>query len=123
MSNLDVVNSFLKVAAQRDYDAARELVTDDLEYQNMMLPPVIGKDAMVETLEFLLAMCESSEWKVLREVANGDLVMNERVDSFVKDGVSYDLPVAGVFTLRDGKIAVWHDYFDLATITTAMGLV
>ena len=122
MSNLDVVNSFLKVAAQRDYDAARALVTDDLEYQNMMLPPVIGKDAMVETLEFLLAMCESSEWKVLREVANGDLVMNERVDSFVKDGVSYDLPVAGVFQLREGKIAVWHDYFDLATITTAMGL-
>jgi limonene-1,2-epoxide hydrolase len=28
--------------------------------------------------------------------------------------------VAGVFKLRDGKIAEWRDYFDMAMFTKAM---
>jgi limonene-1,2-epoxide hydrolase len=31
------------------------------------------------------------------------------------------LPVAGVFEVRDGKIAAWRDYFDLATFTKQLG--
>lgn len=121
--NTAVVNAFLAAAAKRDYETALPLVTDDVEYQNMMLPAVHGKEAMVETLEMMLTMCSDSEWVVLREVAAGDLVMNERVDRFTLStggGVTSDLPVAGVFTLRDGQISVWHDYFDLQTIMTAM---
>ena len=119
--SLAVVNDFLAAAAKRDYDRALPLVADDIEYQNMMLPAVHGKDAMVETLEALLALCSDSSWDVLREVESGNLVMNERVDRFTINGVTTDLPVAGVFELRDGLISVWHDYFDLQTIMTAMG--
>jgi limonene-1,2-epoxide hydrolase len=118
--SLSVVNEFLRAAAARDYDTALALVSEDVEYQNMMLPAVHGKAAMVQTLEALLALCSHSEWEVLREVAAGPLVMNERVDRFTLDGVTTALPVAGVFELRDGLIAVWHDYFDLATIMAAM---
>jgi limonene-1,2-epoxide hydrolase len=46
--------------------------------------------------------------------------MNERTDRFLKDGTWHDLPVAGVFQLRDGLIASWHDYFDLQTAMTAL---
>ena len=120
MSSLDTVNAFLKAAATRDYDTALTLVTDDIEYQNMMLPATHGKQAMVDTLEAMLALCTDSSWDVLREVENGPLVMNERVDRFTMNGVTTDLPVAGVFELRDGLIAVWHDYFDLQTIMAAM---
>jgi len=31
-----------------------------------------------------------------------------------------DLPCVGVFEMRDGKIAVWRDYFDLGTYQRAM---
>jgi limonene-1,2-epoxide hydrolase len=120
VTDLDVVNAFLKVCAKRDYDAAFELVTDDLEYQNMMLPAVQGKDAMRDTCDMLLSLCEDSEWLVHHEVASGDLVMNERTDRFLKDGTWHDLPVAAVFQLRDGLIASWHDYFDLQTAMTAL---
>jgi limonene-1,2-epoxide hydrolase len=120
VSNLDVVNDFLRVCAKRDYTAAHELVTDDLEYQNMMLPPVHGKQAMSDTCDMLLGLCEDSEWLVHHEVAQGDLVMNERTDRFKKDGAWHDLPVAGVFRLRDGLICSWHDYFDLQTAMTAL---
>lgn len=118
--SLSVVNAFLAAAAARDYPAATALLTEDVTYQNMMLPPVHGKDAVVETVESLLALCESSEWVVLHELAAGDVVMNERIDRFTIGGVTTDLPVAGVFVLRDGLVAEWRDYFDLQTIMTAM---
>ena len=34
------------------------------------------------------------------------------------NGKTIALPVAGVFELRDGKIAAWRDYFDLQTFMT-----
>jgi limonene-1,2-epoxide hydrolase len=119
-SPLEVVHAFMAAAAVRDYDAAMELLTDDVEYQNMMLPAVHGKAAVRETLEALLALCTGSEWVTHRELASGDLVMNERTDRFEMGGKWVDLPVAGVFELRDGRIALWRDYFDLPTIMNEM---
>jgi limonene-1,2-epoxide hydrolase len=120
MTPLEVVHAFMAAAAVRDYDAAMELLTDDVEYQNMMLPAVHGKAAVRETLEALLALCTGSEWVTHRELASGDLVMNERTDRFELGGKWVDLPVAGVFELRDGRIALWRDYFDLPTIMNEM---
>ena len=119
-SGLDTVNAFMKAAADRDYDAAVGYLTDDIEYQNMPLPPVNGKDAVRATLDMLLANAEGSEWVVHREVETGNVVMNERTDRFLIGGTWMELPVAGVFELRDGKIALWRDYFDLETIMKQM---
>ena len=120
MSALETVNTFLAAAAKRDYDTALPLLTEDIVYQNMPIPAVTGRDAVKEQLEMLLAMGTDSEWKVLRELADGNVVMNERMDSFVIDGKKADLPVMGVFVLRDGRIAEWRDYFDLQTIMGQM---
>jgi limonene-1,2-epoxide hydrolase len=116
VSASEIVNKFLVAAAKRDYDTALPLLTEDVEYQNMPITPVKGREAVKEQLEALLAMGGDSEWKVLREVADGDVVMNERVDRFEIGGSWADLPVMGVFVLRDGLIAEWRDYFDLQTI-------
>jgi limonene-1,2-epoxide hydrolase len=116
MTALETVNAFLGAAAKRDYDAALVLLAEDVEYQNMPIAPVKGREAVKEQLEMLLAMGTDSEWKVLHEVADGDTVMNERVDRFQINGQWADLPVMGVFVLRDGLIAEWRDYFDLQTI-------
>jgi limonene-1,2-epoxide hydrolase len=116
----DVVNAFLKAAAARDYDTALPLLTEDIEYQNMMLPAVHGREQVRETLEGLLALCTGSEWLVHRELEGGDVVMNERTDRFKIGEAWTDLPVMGVFTLRDGQIAQWRDYFDLQTVMAAL---
>ena len=121
MSPLEIVNTFMSAAAKRDYDAALTLLADDVEYHNMPIDPVRGRDAVKEQLEFLLGQTTDSEWVVHREVASGDTVMNERTDRFLVDGNWIDLPVAGVFVVRDGTIAVWHDYFDLQTVMQALG--
>ena len=120
MQPLETVNAFMKAASARDYETALAYLSDDVEYQNMMLPAVHGKAAVQETLEALLALCTGSEWLVHREVAQGDVVMNERTDRFQLAGTWTDLPVAGVFVVRDGLICSWRDYFDLQTIMSAM---
>jgi limonene-1,2-epoxide hydrolase len=120
MTPLATVNAFMTAAATRDYDAALGLLTEDVEYQNMPLPPVHGPQAVKDTLETLLATAQSSEWVVHREAAAGNVVLNERTDRFLVDGRWLELPVAGVFELRDGRIALWRDYFDLQTIMSQM---
>ena len=120
MSPLETVNAFLRAAAARDYDTALPLLAEDVEYQNMPLPPVHGRDAVRDTLEALLGMCTGFEVITHREVADGDTVMNERTDRFELKGKWIDLPVAGVFVVREGQIALWRDYFDLPTIMNEM---
>lgn len=120
MTPLETVRAFMTAAADRDYDTSLGLLTEDVEYQNMMLPPVRGREQVRQTLEGLLALCSDSEWVVHRELADGDLVMNERTDRFRIGDTWTDLPVMGMFELRDGRIALWRDYFDLQTIMAAM---
>ncbi|HWH27749.1 MAG TPA: limonene-1,2-epoxide hydrolase family protein [Mycobacteriales bacterium] len=120
MTPAETVRAFLAAAAQRDYDTALPLLAEDVEYQNMMLPPVHGRQAVRETLEALLGMCTGAQWITHRELADGDTVMNERTDRFELHGRWVDLPVAGVFVVRGGVITLWRDYFDLPTIMGAM---
>lgn len=120
MTPLETVNTFLAAAAKRNYDVALPLLAEDVEYQNMPLPAVTGRAAVKDTLEALMALAADGEWRVDRELAAGDLVMNERVDRFLLNGTWAELPVAGVFVVRDGLITLWRDYFDLQTIMTQM---
>jgi len=120
MTPLETVRAFMAAAEVRDYDAALPLLAEDVEYQNMPLPAVHGRDAVRDTVEGLLSMCTGSEWVVHRELADGNLVMNERTDRFELNGVWADLPVAGVFEVHHGQITLWRDYFDLPTIMSAI---
>ena len=56
---------------------------------------------------------ERVEFRVDNIVADGDVVLTERVDYFVMPDKTIELPVMGAFEVRDGKIAHWRDYFDL----------
>ena len=120
MTPLEIVHAFLDAAEKRDYDTALGLVTDDIEYHNIPMPPVYGPQGVKDTLELLLSTCQGFEVIVHREVASGDTVMNERTDRFLQNGQWLELPVAGIFVVRAGRIAIWHDYFDLDTIMKQM---
>lgn len=56
---------------------------------------------------------EKIEFEISAIASTGSVVFTERVDRFVVGGKTIALPVAGVFELRDGKIAAWRDYFDM----------
>jgi limonene-1,2-epoxide hydrolase len=49
-------------------------------------------------------------------VVQGDVVMLEGVENYIKDGKAVSLPFMTVFRFRDGQIASWRDYFDMGSL-------
>ena len=49
-------------------------------------------------------------------IVQGDVVMLEGVENYLKDGKAVSLPFMTVFRFRDGQIASWRDYFDMSSL-------
>jgi len=119
-SPLEIVRPFLKAMEQLDYDAAMIFVADDCEYVNPPpLPVVHGPAGIRSVLEPFFAPTLRNEFKLLREAEHGSTVFMERLDRHQLADRWVELPVTGVFEVRDGKITYWRDYFDAATILSA----
>ena len=117
MTAEELVREFCDAWSKRDADLLTDYFTDDGVYHNMPLPPLHGKAAIREFLVGFLAGAETAEFRMINVVASGDIVMTERVDAFTLAGREGAFPVCGVFEVRDGKIAAWRDYFDMAQVT------
>jgi limonene-1,2-epoxide hydrolase len=117
MSAEDIVNEFMARVVRMDLDAACELVSDDVEYDNVPIGKVYGPDGIKGVLGQMVGSLDEVDWIIHRQVAAGDLVLNERTDRFGMNGKWMDLPVAGVFEVHDGRITLWRDYFDMTTFT------
>ena len=115
--NRAVVASLADAWKAQDIDRIMDHFTDDIVYHNMPMEPAEGTDAVRGVIEGFLAMAESIVFETVNEVSDGDLVLNERVDTFVIAGNETPIRVMGIFELRDGKIARWRDYFDMAGLT------
>jgi limonene-1,2-epoxide hydrolase len=123
MTAEEVVDEFIRRVVAKDLDAACELVTSDVEYDNVPMGKNFGPEGIKEVLGAMVSVDEV-EFVILRQLAVGKTVMNERVDRFRIGDVWMDLPVAGVFVVGDdGLISLWRDYFDMATLTDQMTAV
>jgi limonene-1,2-epoxide hydrolase len=120
MSPGETVRNFISALERKDFDAACALITDDCEYDNVPFAKVFGPTGLRSVLEPFLGGCAGVEWVIHHQVESGNVVMNERTDRFELAGRWAELPVAGVFELRDGKICLWRDYFDQAQFTKAV---
>lgn len=118
-SALDVVRAFLAAMEKKDYDRALSLVTADCEYDNLPMAKVHGPDAIRGVLEPFFAPTLENEFRVLRSAADGDVVFLERLDRHRVEQGWFELPVTGVWEVRDGRIELWREYFDLATLQKA----
>jgi limonene-1,2-epoxide hydrolase len=116
----EVVTEFCKLWSSPDPEKLAGYFTEDAIYHNIPMDPVQGREAIKEFIAGFTAAFDGIDFRVHRQLSNGDLVMNERTDVMRrKDGGEIPLPVAGVFEVIDGKITAWRDYFDMATITSA----
>ncbi|CAB4703162.1 MAG: limonene-1,2-epoxide hydrolase [Actinobacteria bacterium] len=120
MTSGDTVTTFIRALELKDFGTACSLITDDCEYHNVPFAKVHGPEGLRSVLEPFLDRCGGVDWVVHHQVESGDVVMNERTDRFEMSGRWAELRVAGLFVLRDGKIAVWRDYFDQAQFTQAV---
>ena len=114
---IQVVREFCAAWEARDQQRILDAFTDDGVYHNMPLPPAAGKDAIKALLGIILAPASDVKFAITHIAAEGDVVLTERVDTFIMGGKTVTLPVMGAFEVRDGKIAAWRDYFDMAAWT------
>jgi limonene-1,2-epoxide hydrolase len=114
------VRSFCAAWSRRSIDELLGWFTEDAVYHNIPVPPVSGLDGIREVLHMFVPPASSIEFEVINIASRGNVVFTERVDRFTIGGNRIALPVAGVFEIRDGKIAAWRDYFDMATFQRAM---
>ena len=101
-----------------------EVMAPDCRYINIPWPDQVctGPDESFDFLRYFQTTYEI-EIAILREVVGGDVVMSERLETFrrASDGVVVlELPVTGVFGMRDGMVAEMRDYFDSAAVTPIM---
>ena len=119
-SPTDVVTEFCKLWASPDPDQLAGYFTENAVYHNIPMDPVTGREAIKQFIAGFTAAFDGIDFRIHRQIGDGNLVMNERTDVMHrKDGTQIPLPVTGVFEIVDGQIAAWRDYFDMATVTKA----
>lgn len=119
--NETLVLDFCTAWGRRDIDELLGYFTDDAVYHNIPIAAAVGHDAIRNVLQLFVPASEEITFEMRAMASRDDLVFTERVDRFLMDGKTIELPVAGVFEIRDAKIAAWRDYFDMATFTGQMG--
>ena len=127
-SPIQVVRRFC--TAWSDNVGAAELAaffSDNAVYHNIPMAPVTGRQAIADNFATFIRPgapgIESLALHLVNIVAEGPIVMTERVDVFKVPSKSFELQVMGIFEVRDGKIDAWRDYFDMNQFTTRSGIL
>ena len=121
VDNEATIRDFCAAWSRLDADEIAAYFTEDAVYHNIPAAPIRGREAIREAVRGFSASWDRTEWQILALAAEGDTVFAERIDhTWADEDREVRLPVVGVFTMRDGRIAYWKDYFDMATYSRAM---
>jgi limonene-1,2-epoxide hydrolase len=124
VDNMRAVETFLYALQDEDFDTAGGLLADRIEWQNVGLPTIRGRERILK----LMGRGQGRmgfEVKIHRIAAEGNAVLTERTDALVFGPVRLQFWVCGVFEVHAGRITLWRDYFDMFDFVkaTIRGLV
>lgn len=118
--NEQVIRDFIAAWSRLDVEELVQYFCEDGVYYNMPTQPVTGHAALRPFISAFVKGWTSTEWDVLNLTSKGDIVFAERLDRTLVGTKPVDLPCCGVFEMRDGRIKVWRDYFDMGTYVSAL---
>lgn len=118
-----IVRTFCKAWERRDLEAILAMVGDDIVYQNVPAPPMHGKRAF---RDFIFPIVRDTvaiefELRALAATGSGDKVLTERLDRLHYPSGVIEIPLMGVFVVRDERVVEWREYSDFASIDEAVG--
>ncbi|MEE6138178.1 limonene-1,2-epoxide hydrolase family protein [Mycobacterium sp. 050128] len=118
-----LVRDFLGSWQGRSLDSICAGFADDAVYHNVPVDPIEGIDGVRAVFQAFLDAFSDAKLDILSLAAEPGLVLAERIDYFtMNDGRKVILPVTGVFEVKNGKIARFSDYFDLADFERQSGM-
>lgn len=93
----------------------------EIVYENVPLPAMRGIDEAASFLTPLLTHAIKIEFKILNIAvsASGEQVLTERMDRLHFPTGIVDIPLMGIFVVREGKIVEWRDYADNQSVLAA----
>ena len=109
-----IVRDFVQAWNEMSFNDVVSYLADDIFYHNIPMEPVSGIVAVTDYLKSAWIFSECN-WQILNIVSEAQVVLTERIDDFVINSSPVSLPVMGTFEIKDSKISVWRDYFDLTT--------
>jgi limonene-1,2-epoxide hydrolase len=118
MTPIEIVTDFCAAFDRLDWNRIHALLADDIVYHNIPMEPVHGLEAFKAA--YAAFPVSEARFEIHHIAASADVVLTERTDRFLLAGKPIVIRVMGVFEIRDDKIAVWRDYFDLAQFAGQM---
>jgi limonene-1,2-epoxide hydrolase len=119
-ADIAIVESFFEAFKALDVERALSLMAEDVVYQNVPFPADRGKAAVTRTLGMFGKFMTGFDVKMRNIAARDGVVLTERVDILSGPFVHLEIWVCGTFEVRDGRITLWRDYFDLASAATQL---
>lgn len=116
--NAKLVSDFCMELEKGSVAALLPYLAEDVVYHNIPWKPVHGHAGVRQVLGPFIEGPKRATVKMnlKHTTIAGNVVTNERLEEWSKGAVKVDLPVLGVFEVKDGKITHWRDYFDAKTI-------
>lgn len=118
--NRGLVESFWHdVYVTRDYDRVGSYFADDGLYEDVPTPDTgaVGPAAVAMRLRIGHEPVERFEHEIHRMLCEGDTVITEHTETWCfHTGEVVPLPFVSVMRVEDGKLKLWRDYSDQATL-------
>jgi limonene-1,2-epoxide hydrolase len=111
-----VVEKMWSCLYRKDFDGVAALIADDGFYEDVPAPDkgAVGPANVVKRLRIGLDPVVRFEHDVHRVVAEGDQVVVEHTETWhFETGEKIRNQFATIHLVKDGKIALWRDYWDL----------
>lgn len=116
MPHRTTIESFYAAWAQGDINGALAHCTDDVVAVNVPIGSVNGKHNLRQFLKKFGGGMSEARYDLKRVMEQGDTVMLEGQENYVKGGRRIKLPYMAVFFFENGLIREYRDYFDYATL-------
>lgn len=115
-----VVERFLDLLCAKDIDGASELLAPNVEYVNVGLPAIHGRERVRRVLQASLGPAGAGFEVYMHAIsADGTSVLTERTDVLLFRGLRIQFWVCGRFDVQEGEIVLWRDYFSATRFTAA----
>ena len=108
----DIVENLFDALKSRDIDRAMTVLDERVVWHNVGLPKVRGSSNVGRFLAVLAKPTFGFDVIVHNIASTGDTVLTERTDVLIWRRLRIEFWVCGTFEVRDGRVAVWRDYFD-----------
>ena len=119
IDNAHTVEVFLSALQAQDIEGAGAVLDENLVYENVGFPTIRGRARAMKLFRGMEGRARF-EVKTHRIAVNGSTVLTERTDALVFGPVRLQFWVCGVFEVRDGRINLCRDYFDMFDFTKAI---